>query len=417
MHVLHNLVSCECTRSSVASDVGAIAACVGVLRASSDAEVRALAAATLACVAEAGSRAQIVAAGGIDALSPLLSSENGACRQQASRALNSVADDVSSHSALASSLPALVTLAGSASDEARASAMGTVHKLCGGDDGAARGALASSGAAVSLLLLELSGGAAEQASAMASLHSLSASKEALATVVGSGGAQVLVGVLSGGSPEPSVRRRAAAVVSRLSAPPHSEAVASAGGAEALVGALSLGERAVTRGVAGALEQLARCDSGRAALLRSGVPACVRLLEDESDEVKLHALSVLEDVASDDQGKRKLLEAKAASVLVSLAKESGTVTVRRRSNDILCKLSNLQSEASALIAAGAVLPLVNILRDSSECEQASAIAALRRLTCGSETSGGQQAAVDAGCVGLLVQLLGPGTWPAQSDAMH
>ena len=64
LSTLLNLAECSDTVQAVAREADAISACVSVLEQSSDAEVRAAAAATLACVSEAGSREGLAVATG-----------------------------------------------------------------------------------------------------------------------------------------------------------------------------------------------------------------------------------------------------------------------------------------------------------------------------------------------------------------
>ena len=170
VHTVLNLAQCSETTSAVAREPTAIEASVTVIEQSEDAEVRAAAAATLACVAEAGSREEITSAGGVRALLSMLGREQ-AGELHSARALCSLGDHLGSHAALSAGVPQLVTLASQGGAEAKASAVATLHKLSTGGDETAAAAMAGSSEAVSLMVDQLSSEGAAQVTA-ASLRQL-----------------------------------------------------------------------------------------------------------------------------------------------------------------------------------------------------------------------------------------------------
>eukprot|EP00965_Chrysotila_dentata_P150475 4970428-Pleurochrysis_carterae.AAC.1 len=194
-------------------------------------------------------------------------------------------------------------------------------------------------------------------------------------------------------------------------------IVEAGGIDVFIKALGDAQQGtVSDALGAALLNLVTHDAAKHSLVHN-TAALVGLLRKGNAAAKQHTSAVLASIASTDEGMAALCKADAPESLVSLAMLNRGSHAADDAVAILCRLASVDNELQALISAGAVLPLVNILRDGSESEQATAVAALRRLTGADKAFGGQQAAVDAGCVGLLVQLLGPGTWPAQSDAMH
>ena len=100
MHALHNVARCDETREALASEPDVVNACVAALE-SDDAAVCERAAAVLACLAEAGRRAGVIAAGGVEALLRQVVGGTSVAQQEVMRALCSLADDAGSHAALA----------------------------------------------------------------------------------------------------------------------------------------------------------------------------------------------------------------------------------------------------------------------------------------------------------------------------
>ena len=145
-------------------------------------------------------------------------------------------------------LESLVSIAANGGAEARSSAIATMHKLSTGGDEAAGAALAGSASAVSLLVDQLSGDAAEQSAAVCSLRHLCVRSGTRSAIVDASGIAPLVSVAHAG--DATARRDAALVLACLSTPPHSESVATLGGAEVLLAAVQLGKVREQRRVAG-----------------------------------------------------------------------------------------------------------------------------------------------------------------------
>jgi hypothetical protein len=129
-------------------------------------------------------------------------------------------------------------------------------------------------------------------------------------------------------------------------PPHTAAVASARGTEVLIEALQTTGTPLTLVAVSALGQLVKEPQGRAAVIRAGVAPCAGLLESRSDEVQLHALLVLQAIASDGLAQAKLTEANAAAPLAAL----------------------LESETSSAVQMGALHLMSCIAVDARSCRQ-------------------------------------------------
>ena len=129
----------------------------------------------------------------------------------------------------------------------------------------------------------------------------------------------------------------------LAMPPHTAAVASARGTEVLIEALQTTGAPLSLV---ALGQLVKEPHGRAAVICAGVAPCVGMLESRSDEVQLHALLVLQAIASDSLAQSKLTEANAAAPLAAL----------------------LESETSSAVQMGALHLMSCIAVDAHSCRQ-------------------------------------------------
>ena len=162
------------------------------LQKAGDASVREQAAAVLGVLSDAGRRADIIAAGGVEALVELLRYGTEEGRVEAARAIDSVADDASSHAALQAALPRLIELAG-LPGAAQDPSQSTLHKLSSGDNAEVQAALAQSDSATLLLCQQLLGDDAEERqAAVTSLLKLSEQPAALRSIVEGGGVPPLV---------------------------------------------------------------------------------------------------------------------------------------------------------------------------------------------------------------------------------
>ena len=83
MHLLHRLAGGVDTRKAVSMQPGAVAACVSTLQRAYSAAAAEHAAGTLHALADAGKRAEIVQAGGVEALTLVLRGGLAAAKTQA----------------------------------------------------------------------------------------------------------------------------------------------------------------------------------------------------------------------------------------------------------------------------------------------------------------------------------------------
>ena len=230
----------------------------------------------------------------------------------------SLADNGASHAVLASAgLEQVVAMASGPKDEAHEYALQLLHKLASGGDEGAQAAVAGSEAAVGLLVAQLGGGnLAEQQAAAGSLRHVARFAEARQAMVGCDGVAALVATAQAKGLDAHGRREACLALAALSCAPHSEAVASAGGAEVLIEAVRRdGGGEVAHAAAAALEELVVCEAGRAAVLSGGVGPCVGLLQSSQEAVQRHALSILEHVAAGGDGQAAIGEAGGVQSLV------------------------------------------------------------------------------------------------------
>ena len=214
----------------------------------------------------------------------------------------------------------------------------------------------------------------------------------------------------------------------------------AGAAAALLAPID--EAELTQGITQALAHLVAVPEARAALIKRGSSVCVRMLRRASNgAMQMNALGTLAGLATDDEGRAAVGAAGAAPELVRIAKgrvSLGRAPGRRNSTThfvpggggeggarpsdsplrsgpssaegpspppgllmrrgssvsaapkptkmaaakatrILCSLAELTELHGPLIAAGAFVPLVGLLRDASADDQAAAAAAIERLT--------------------------------------
>ena len=212
MHLLHLLAAGAGTRKAVSMQPGAVPACVSTLQRAYSAAPAEHAAGMLHALAEAGKRAEIVQAGGVEALTLVLRGGSAAAKTRAVHALSSLAEESVSHSALAgSALGAIVEQAGGADEAAAKAAIRTLNRLAVGGNAAALSALASSEATVGWLVVQLGGSRMEQAAALSSLRELSASPEAQQILVGAGGVAALVAAARSTADDPQSQAAVALV--------------------------------------------------------------------------------------------------------------------------------------------------------------------------------------------------------------
>ena len=264
MHAVHHLARCMESRKAVAAEAEAVAACVDVLRSPVEEAVKEHAAAALTCLSDTGKSVEIVAAGAVEELVALVVKGQEPGRTQAAKAMCSLADNGGSHTVLATTgLAQLVALASGPKDQAREYALRLLHKLATGGDEGAQAAVASSEAAVGLLVSQLGGSLAEQQAAAGSLRHVARFAEARQARVWRRGVSALVATAQVKGLDAHGRRDACLVLAALSGAPHSEAVAAAGGAEVLIEAVRRdGGGGVAQAAAAALEELVVCEAGR-----------------------------------------------------------------------------------------------------------------------------------------------------------
>ena len=390
VRTMHNLAQCSETISAVKRDEAAVAANVHVLTQCADPEIRAFAAATLGCVSDAGARAAVVSAGGVEALLSMLDESFGkgdANGERASvHAICSLADYKGSHAGLSAGLTSLVALA-SGDGPSQAEAMATVHKLSAGGEPAARAALACSDFAIALMVQQLSGDAAERASAMSSLLQLLDNEEARSLMVAAGGIAPLIALAKASDLGSSTRRQAAFALASLSTAANATAVAEGGGVDVLIAALehSTKDAEMTQAAASALRQLVACDAGRSAILSGGVPACVQLLSNESEAVQLDALHVLQVLTTGDDrdGLNTLSAANAAKPLVQLLSDPHAPSVQHGALCLLHRLASIEKESSLqqIVDAGgapALLPHLSSKESDARDQSLSTLAKVSPL---------------------------------------
>ena len=429
MHALRALAEHVPTRAAVAASPSAAQACVPLLG-SHDAEVLEHTAATLACLAEAGCTAEVVAAGAVSPLTALLQRSIEA-RVQAARAICALSEDSSQLGVLCHAcLPAIVALAES-NGEAQEYAVTTLFNLAAKGGAADAGdellaAIARTEPAMKLLLLKLAEGTTdEQSLAAKSLLQLAAHPESVSAIVKGGGVPALVRVAESHDDAPT-RGHAISLLAALAL--HKSAVAAVAPAVGVllsalggskdggsngVGGLAAGTRTVQ--IVAALEQIVGASpEARSALVQAGCSKLVQLLRHDAAGAQLHALGALGGLAADDDGRRAVCAAGGARELTRIAKGRTVLTgasrrellapspqrrgsMRRGSSVsavgfqpkskaaatkaalILCSLAMLGEACDELVAAGAFVPLVVLLRDGTPEERTAAAAATERLT--------------------------------------
>jgi hypothetical protein len=382
MQALHHLALLAETKSAVASEPNVVCACVERLQRSSDMVIREQSAAVLACMSDEGRRADIVLVGGVEALVELLRSGDGSAQAQAARAICSVADDPSSHTAASLGVAAIIDVA-RGDGIARTDATATLHKLAGGTNARALASIAQSDAAIRILLRHLSGSRTEQLIAVRSLRQLSTQQPALRTIVEGNGVPSIVALANSYEPGDVQREDFCLILSRLAVPPHTEAVASSGAVEILVDALMCGGPELVRTATTALARLVWAPTGFEAILQDGVAACVGVLHRTDLGVQAQALEILHCLASaGEDGRAAIGKANGAAQLVALAtRPDGDPTGKMTATRILCELAKELTVLPSLIKANAAVPLVVAVRDGSADLQEAAVAALRLLTGG------------------------------------
>jgi len=350
-----------------------------VLRSHGEAAAKERAAGTLACLADAGRRKEVAAADGVQQLVVLLQGGSARGKRQAARAMANLAEDTGLHAALAGAgLAHIVSLAKGVEGEARDFASSLLHKLATGGDEGAQAAVASSEAAVGLLVSQLGGSLAEQQAAAGSLRHMARFAEARQAIVWRRGVAALVATAQVKGLDAHGRRDACMALAQLSCAPHGEAVAAAGGAEVLIEAVRRdGGGEVAQAAAAALEELVACEAGRRAVLAGGVGPCVQLLQSSQEAVQRHALSILEHVAAGADGQAAIGEADAMPCLVALCGKGGMAEDAAR---LLDRLAFDAPRCQAAVDAGAVLALSALLSTSHLDTRSHTLAALTRICC-------------------------------------
>ena len=219
-------------------------------------------------------------------------------------------------------------------------------------------------------------------------------------------------------------------------------IAKVGGLPPLVRLLNKGSDQAAEYAAAALEALSRgCAENQVGLLRDGaIQPLIELLGSDSDETQVHALGALLNISSPNDANRNavvrplvsLLEVRnadaqirAAELLAMLASKSsancdaifaaGAIRplvdllgdgrhvsgLQVRSADALCYLSRQGAHKAAIIEAGGVPPLVQMLRSRDSDGQAKASGALVHIA---SVTAAQPMITEAGGIGLLVALL-------------
>ena len=396
---------------SVTSEPRAVAACVQTMRCSTD--CREQAATVLATLSEAGRQSDIIAEGGVEALLELLRSGATSALYCSTRALNSVANDASSHAALGADLNVFLELAETNGQQCQSMALAILHKLCTSYDSRVQSLLASSFSLMRWLLDEMvSHELVRQQAAISSLLELCGRPEGLCSLVDCGSLGSLVAAArSAGTPR--AKRDALLLLARLATKPHTESLAAAGGTEVFLAAVSSTEADLAMPAAMVLEELVTVPAGYSTILHSGVEPLVELLASRAgDDIKGHVLGVLQYLSATSDGRRILGRLGAPLPLVRLAVGSDPAA-RSSAMRVLCDLAKESTAVSNLIEAGAIAVIARQLRSAVVDEQEAATAALAQLS----GAGGQEAAVRDGALEPLLSLLQGGSVRAQKHAMQ
>eukprot|EP00873_Tetraselmis_striata_P008985 jgi/Tetstr1/429249/TSEL_001911.t2 len=356
-------------------------------------------------------REAIVRRGGLSLLLELGQRGTPAGREAAASALQNLAvdEDISLAVERAGGLFVLLELLASGTASGREAAAGALQNLVLVDrirDGAA------AAAAVPPLVGMLGGGAAEAEAAAGALRNLAISDALGVAIASSGGVPPLLGLLGGTAGPGAAAAAAGALENLLLAEGRSR---EDGGAEALpllvapdaavpplVGLLLYGAPPERDAAVGALEAAAARDAGARAMVGAlgGLPPLLRLLAaggrggdpggGEEERGALHsaclAAGLLEALALDDRNAEELVElglpVHLCAFLHQVVRREDCALGREAAAGALCNLALREEHRPAVLAAGAVPPLAELLAaDTGGGAAEVAAAALRNLAAG------------------------------------
>ena len=152
-----------------------------------------------------------------------------------------------------------------------------------------------------------------------------------------------------------------------------------------------------------LRRLLLSAEGREAILLQ-VPQLVAHLGGGNATAVEHALALLDHLAAESDGRAAISEVSGAAPLVEIAVDAegaAEPAARKAAMRILCDLATEPAALGGLLEAGAVPPLVTLLREGSAEDREEAATSLVQLTA---ARGGAAAAAHAGIVPPLVEQL-------------
>ena len=188
-------------------------------------------------------------------------------------------------------------------------------------------------------------------------------------------------------------------------------IIAAGAIVPLLQLFSSSAEALQLTAATAIRTLASTNAGPVAAA-GGVPRLVQLLKSSSADVLEEAVEALRIISCDDGIKAQVASAGAIPLLAGLLRTSGSIKVQQAAaltlgNQIFTpqpdgEIENEVAVQSEIVAAGAVEPLIQMLRSGPEERQA---AAAHALVCLSVNNSGAQAQIAAaGAIAPLICLL-------------
>jgi vacuolar protein 8 len=283
-------------------------------------------------------------------------------------------------------------------------------RLCADD--AVRGIIAAAGAISPLVQLVREGDESAQEQATGALHSLGAERDHRDTMAVAGAAISLVQVLKVGTE--GAKEQAAGTLSLLAIDPEAlRAIAGVGAVPPLVELLASEGALIRQYSTVALARLAADLDNRASIAAEAVPSLVLLLSEDSQTTVLHAMEALYHLSSTASCRVAIGAAGAMSTLAQ-ALITGTSQLQRMTASAVRRLAEEHDNRQLFASAGGVEALVQML-SAAEAEDLSkecASGALSALTVDADVA---NLAAEAGAVVPVVQLLRTGSDDAKEYA--
>ena len=351
------------------------------------------------------SQTAVAHAGGITPLVGLLASESELDAMCAAGALRALAREHVENQILIShchAIPALIELLGSSSSETQQHSVGALLHLASHD-------VSSRNAVVQRLvqLLSVRNAAAVTQATEALTVLAGRSEDNRKAITAANAIEPLVQLLGDGRRvrAGTPQERAAAVLADLArSGDNKQAIVKAGAVGPLVAMLSSDSvDAQTRAAAG-LWQLAALGSNRQAVTDNGaIPPLVALLESESTDAHKYASGALWHLASSADNKLAMVAAGAIPLLVAIL-SSRSSEAREHAAAVTSSLARTQGgNKRAVFLAGGVDPLVALLSDPRAATQKHAACALWGLSDGKDGVYDRQIA-EAGAILPLISML-------------